>query len=54
MNRLLTIAWALLLLATTSKLFSVPAVAQSIRAALVKNIDEKARNPYTAPEGSAI
>lgn len=44
-NRLVTLAGALALLAALGK-FAAPAVAQVVRAALVKNVDEKGRSPY--------
>ena len=46
-NRLLTFAGALALLAVMGKFYAQPLMAQ-VRAALVKNIDEPGRNPYTA------
>ena len=47
-NRILTIAGALALLAVAGRFYAIPAIAQSIRAALVKNTDEPGRNPYSA------
>src|ERR1022692_2551234 len=44
-NRLLTLAGTLALLAVLGKFYAVPVLAQ-VRAALVKNIDERGRNPY--------
>lgn len=44
-SRLLTFAGFLALLAVIGKFYATPLMAQ-IRAALVKNIDEKGRNPY--------
>lgn len=44
-NRLLTLAGALALLAVFGKFYAVPVIAQ-VRAALVKNVDEKGRAPY--------
>jgi hypothetical protein len=44
-NRLLTLAGALALAAVVGKFYAVPAIAQ-VRAAVVKNLDEKGRNPY--------
>jgi hypothetical protein len=44
-SRLLTLAGALALMAVLGKYYAVPALAQA-RAALIKNIDEKGRNPY--------
>jgi hypothetical protein len=44
-NRLATLAGALALMAVLGKFYAVPAIAQ-IRAALVKNVDEKGRAPY--------
>jgi len=46
-NRLFTLAGALALIAVLGKFYAVPALAQ-VRAALVKNIDEKGRIPYQA------
>ena len=46
-NRLLTLAGALALTAVIGKFYAVPVLAQ-VRAALVKNIDEKGRSPYQA------
>jgi hypothetical protein len=45
-DRLLAFAGVLALLAVVGKFYAVPAVAQ-VRAAAVKNIDEKGRIPYT-------
>jgi hypothetical protein len=45
-NRLLTLAGALALLAVVGKFYALPAIAQTVRAALVKNIDERGRNPF--------
>jgi hypothetical protein len=47
-NRLWTMAGALALLAVVGKFYALPAIAQTVRAALVKNIDERGRNPYSA------
>ncbi len=47
-NRLWIMAGALALLAVAVTFYAIPAMAQSIRAALVKNIDEPGRNPYSA------
>lgn len=44
-NKLLTIAAGLLLLAVVGKFYAPPVLAQ-VRAALIKNIDEKGRIPY--------
>ena len=44
-HKLLTFAGALALLAVLGHFYAVPLMAQ-IRAALIKNIDEKGRNPY--------
>ncbi|HLK62575.1 MAG TPA: hypothetical protein VKU19_03990 [Bryobacteraceae bacterium] len=44
-NRMLTLAGALALLTVLGKFYAVPAIAQ-IRAAVIKNIDEKGRVPY--------
>ena len=46
-NKLLTLAGALALVAVLGKFYAIPLVAQ-VRAALVKNLDEKGRNPYQA------
>ena len=45
-HRLLTFAGALALLAVLGKFYAVPAIAQAVRAAVVKNIDERGRTPY--------
>lgn len=45
-NRWMTMAGALALLAVMGKYYAVPAIAQAVRAAIVKNIDERGRNPY--------
>jgi hypothetical protein len=45
-NRLLTLAGALALMAVLGKFYAVPVLAQ-VRAALVKNIDEHGRIPYS-------
>jgi hypothetical protein len=45
-NRLLTLAGTLALLAVLGKFYAVPVLAQ-VRAALVKNIDERGRIPYS-------
>jgi hypothetical protein len=44
-NRLLTLAGVLALLAVVGKFYAEPVWAQA-RAALVKNIDERGRNPF--------
>ncbi len=44
----MTIAGAVALLAVAGRFYAIPAIAQSIRAALVKNIDEPGRNPYSS------
>ncbi len=46
-NKLLTLAGALALLAVLGKFYAGPAIAQTVRAVLVKNEDEKGRNPYS-------
>jgi hypothetical protein len=46
-NRMWTMAGALALLAVVGKFYALPAIAQTVRAALVKNIDERGRNPYS-------
>jgi hypothetical protein len=50
-NRLLTLAGALALLAVLGRFYAVPVYAQ-VKAALVQNRDEKARNPYQARNNS--
>jgi hypothetical protein len=45
-NRLLTLAGAFALLAVLGKFYAAPVLAQ-VRAALVKNIDERGRTPFT-------
>ncbi len=45
-NRMLPAATALVLPALLGKFYAAPAIAQTVRAVLVKNIDEKGRNPY--------
>src|ERR1700704_1995586 len=45
-NRLRALAGVLALLAVIGKFHEAPVIAQTIRAALVKNIDERGRNPY--------
>lgn len=47
-NRLATIAGALALIAVLGKYYAAPAIAQVVRAAVVKNIDEKGRVSYVA------
>jgi hypothetical protein len=47
-HKLLTFAGALALLAVLGKFYAVPAIAQAVRAAVVKNIDEKGRIPWQA------
>jgi hypothetical protein len=49
-NRLLTFAGTLALLAVLGRFYAVPVLAQ-VRAALVKNIDERGRIPYTQSVG---
>jgi hypothetical protein len=44
-SRLLSLAGALALAAVVGRFYAVPAIAQ-VRAAVVKNLDEKGRNPY--------
>jgi hypothetical protein len=43
-NRLVTLAAGLVLLAVVGKFVTVPAIAQAVRAALVRDIDNPARN----------
>jgi hypothetical protein len=45
-NRLATMAGALALIAVLGKYYAAPAIAQVVRAAVVKNVDEKGRIPY--------
>jgi hypothetical protein len=47
-SRLLTLAGTLALLLVVGKFYAIPAVAQAVRAALVKNADEPGRMPYTS------
>ncbi len=47
-NRLVTLAGALALIAVLGKYYAAPAIAQVVRAAVVKNVDEKGRIPYMA------
>ena len=47
-HRVMTMAGAFALLAVLGKFYAIPAVAQAIRAAVVKNIDEPGRNKYQA------
>jgi len=46
-NRLLSLAGGLALFAVLGKFYALPAIADSLHAALVKNIDERGRNPYS-------
>lgn len=46
-SKLLGLAGTLALLAVIGKFYAGPAIAQTVRAALVKNIDERGRSPYT-------
>ena len=48
-KRLLGVAGGIFLVATAGRIITIPAVAQTIRAAFVKNIDEKGRNPWSQP-----
>ncbi|HEV3201928.1 MAG TPA: hypothetical protein VGZ73_28720 [Bryobacteraceae bacterium] len=50
-HKLLTFAGALALLAVIGKFYALPAIAQTVRATLVKNIDERGRIPYQASVG---
>jgi hypothetical protein len=45
-NKLFTLAAALTLAAVIGSIYAAPALAQVIKAALVKNIDEKGRAPF--------
>src|SRR5258706_15121720 len=45
-NRILTLAGILALVAVLGKFYAVPAIAQAVRAAVVKNIDEPGRSPF--------
>jgi hypothetical protein len=47
-NRWMSLAGALALLAVVGRFYALPAIAQTVRAAIVKNIDERGRNPYVA------
>ncbi len=47
-NRLMAMAGGLALLAILGKFYALPAIAQTVRAAIVKNTDERGRNPYVA------
>src|ERR1017187_7583386 len=47
-HKLLKFAGALALLAVLGKFYAVPAIAQAVRAAVIKNIDERGRVPYQA------
>jgi hypothetical protein len=47
-NKLFTLAAVLVLAAVIGGVYAAPAVAAVIKAVLIKNIDEKGRNPYTA------
>ncbi len=47
-NKLLTLAGTLAFLAVLGKYYAIPAAAQAIRAALVKNTDEPGRLPFTS------
>jgi hypothetical protein len=46
-NKLFTLAGAFTLAAVIGSIYAAPALAQVIKAALVKNIDEPGRSPYT-------
>lgn len=46
-NRLLTMAGALALLAVVGKFYALPAIAQTVRAALVQDRDSPARQAFT-------
>jgi hypothetical protein len=45
-NKLFTLAAALMLAAVIGGVYAAPALAQVIKAALVKNVDEPGRSPY--------
>jgi hypothetical protein len=45
-NKLLTLAGTLAVVAVLGKFYAVPALAQAVRAAVVKNIDEPGRTPF--------
>src|SRR5215813_9628278 len=47
-NRLITLAAALGLIAVIGRYYALPVVAQTIRAALLANVDEEGRVPYRA------
>lgn len=46
MNRIGSLAAALALVGVLGKFYAVPAIAQAVRAAAVKSVDEKGRTPY--------
>lgn len=50
-NKLLQLAGALALVAVIGKFYAAPAIAQAVRAAVVKNIDEPGRTPYSDVAG---
>ena len=50
-NRLLTLAGALALLATLGHFYAKPLLAQ-VRAALIQNVDEPARNPFSLSDNN--
>src|SRR5947207_15636412 len=45
-NKLFTLLAAMALLSVVGAFYAAPAIAQTVRAALVKNLDEPGRNPY--------
>lgn len=47
-NKLLTLAGALALLVVLGKFYAAPAIAQAVRAALVQDRDNPARQPFSA------
>jgi hypothetical protein len=47
-SKLLTVAGALALMAVLGKFYAVPAIAQAVRAALVQDRDNPARQPFSA------
>jgi hypothetical protein len=48
-NKLFTLAAALTLAAVIGSIYAAPALAAVIKAALIKNVDEKGRVPYSVP-----
>jgi hypothetical protein len=46
-NRFLSMAGLLLLLAVAGKYYAIPLIAHTVRAAVIKNIDERGRVPFS-------